>query len=49
MWPRCGGTAASSPWLGDLTAASLVKDPNLSEFAGRVSDSGEGRGPEGRR
>lgn len=43
MWPRCGGTAASSPWLGDLTAASLVKDPNLSEFAGRVSDSGEGR------
>ena len=30
-------------WLLDLTAASLVKDPALSEFAGRVSDSGEGR------
>jgi 6-phosphogluconate dehydrogenase len=30
-------------WLLDLTAASLVKDPTLSQFAGRVSDSGEGR------
>jgi 6-phosphogluconate dehydrogenase len=30
-------------WLLDLTAASLVKDPALSEFTGRVSDSGEGR------
>ena len=30
-------------WLLDLTAAALVKDPNLSAFTGRVSDSGEGR------
>jgi len=30
-------------WLLDLTAAALVKDPSLSEFAGRISDSGEGR------
>jgi 6-phosphogluconate dehydrogenase len=30
-------------WLLDLTAAALVQDPNLSRFAGRVSDSGEGR------
>ena len=30
-------------WLLDLTAASLAKDPALAEFAGRVSDSGEGR------
>ena len=30
-------------WLLDLTAAALVKDPGLSQFAGRVSDSGEGR------
>jgi len=29
--------------LLDLTAAALVKDPGLSEFTGRVSDSGEGR------
>jgi 6-phosphogluconate dehydrogenase len=29
-------------WLLDLTASSLVKDPALSQFAGRVSDSGEG-------
>jgi 6-phosphogluconate dehydrogenase len=27
----------------DLTAAALLKDPTLSEFGGRVSDSGEGR------
>ncbi len=27
----------------DLTAASLAKDPALTSFAGRVSDSGEGR------
>ena len=32
-----------SSWLLDLTAAALVKDPELTEFAGRVSDSGEGR------
>ena len=30
-------------WLLDLIAAALVRDPALSEFAGRVSDSGEGR------
>ena len=30
-------------WLLDLIAMSLVNDPALSEFAGRVSDSGEGR------
>jgi 6-phosphogluconate dehydrogenase len=30
-------------WLLDLTAAALAKDPKLSAFMGRVSDSGEGR------
>jgi 6-phosphogluconate dehydrogenase len=30
-------------WLLDLTAAALVDDPDLKQFAGRVSDSGEGR------
>src|SRR5437773_625673 len=40
VWRR-GSVVAS--WLLDLTAASLVKDPSLSQFAGRVSDSGEGR------
>ncbi len=30
-------------WLLDLTAASLAKDSSLGDFAGRVSDSGEGR------
>ena len=40
VWRR-GSVVAS--WLLDLTAASLVKDEALSEFAGRVSDSGEGR------
>jgi 6-phosphogluconate dehydrogenase len=40
VWRR-GSVIAS--WLLDLTAASLVKDPSLSQFAGRVSDSGEGR------
>jgi 6-phosphogluconate dehydrogenase len=30
-------------WLLDLTAAALVDDPELKEFGGRVSDSGEGR------
>jgi 6-phosphogluconate dehydrogenase len=40
VWRR-GSVIAS--WLLDLTAASLVKDPDLSEFSGRVSDSGEGR------
>jgi 6-phosphogluconate dehydrogenase len=40
VWRR-GSVIAS--WLLDLTAAALVKDVALSEFAGRVSDSGEGR------
>lgn len=40
VWRR-GSVIAS--WLLDLTAAALVQDPNLSKFAGRVSDSGEGR------
>jgi 6-phosphogluconate dehydrogenase len=40
VWRR--GSVISS-WLLDLTAAALVKDPELTEFAGRVSDSGEGR------
>jgi 6-phosphogluconate dehydrogenase len=30
-------------WLLDLTAAALLEDPHLSQFQGRVSDSGEGR------
>ena len=30
-------------WLLDLTANALAKDPELAGFAGRVSDSGEGR------
>src|SRR5262249_25650829 len=38
VWRR-GSVIAS--WLLDLTAAALVKDAALSEFAGRVSDSGE--------
>ena len=40
VWRR-GSVIAS--WLLDLTAAALAKDPLLSEFGGRVSDSGEGR------
>jgi 6-phosphogluconate dehydrogenase len=40
VWRR-GSVIAS--WLLDLTAAALAKDADLSEFAGRVSDSGEGR------
>ena len=40
VWRR-GSVIAS--WLLDLTAISLVQDPGLSKFAGRVSDSGEGR------
>ncbi|MEW6719340.1 MAG: phosphogluconate dehydrogenase (NAD(+)-dependent, decarboxylating) [Thermodesulfobacteriota bacterium] len=40
VWRR--GSVVSS-WLLDLTAASLHKDPELSKFEGRVSDSGEGR------
>ena len=40
VWRR--GSVISS-WLLDLTAAALMKDPELSDFSGRVSDSGEGR------
>jgi 6-phosphogluconate dehydrogenase len=40
VWRR-GSVIAS--WLLDLTAAALAKDAALAEFAGRVSDSGEGR------
>ncbi len=40
VWRR-GSVIAS--WLLDLTAISLVDDAELTEFAGRVSDSGEGR------
>jgi 6-phosphogluconate dehydrogenase len=40
VWRR-GSVVAS--WLLDLTAAALVEDPALTKFAGRVSDSGEGR------
>jgi 6-phosphogluconate dehydrogenase len=40
VWRR-GSVVAS--WLLDLTAAALRDSPALDEFAGRVSDSGEGR------
>src|SRR5262245_14990925 len=40
VWRR-GSVIAS--WLLDLTANALIKDPALSGFGGRVSDSGEGR------
>jgi 6-phosphogluconate dehydrogenase len=40
VWRR-GSVIAS--WLLDLTATALAKDPALTKFAGRVSDSGEGR------
>jgi 6-phosphogluconate dehydrogenase len=40
VWRR-GSVIAS--WLLDLTATALISDPALSKFAGRVSDSGEGR------
>jgi 6-phosphogluconate dehydrogenase len=40
VWRR-GSVIAS--WLLDLSAAALIQDPGLSNFAGRVSDSGEGR------
>jgi 6-phosphogluconate dehydrogenase len=40
LWRR--GSVVSS-WLLDLTAAALVASPGLDGFAGRVSDSGEGR------
>jgi 6-phosphogluconate dehydrogenase len=40
VWRR--GSVVGS-WLLDLTAAALQDSPDLAEFAGRVSDSGEGR------
>jgi 6-phosphogluconate dehydrogenase len=40
VWRR--GSVISS-WLLDLTAAALYKSPKLEEYAGHVSDSGEGR------
>jgi 6-phosphogluconate dehydrogenase len=40
VWRR-GSVIAS--WLLDLTAAALLQSPELVDFSGRVSDSGEGR------
>jgi 6-phosphogluconate dehydrogenase len=40
VWRR--GSVVGS-WLLDLTAAALLQSPDLGDFAGRVSDSGEGR------
>ncbi len=40
VWRR--GSVVGS-WLLDLTAAALLKDPDVAGFSGRVSDSGEGR------
>jgi 6-phosphogluconate dehydrogenase len=40
LWRR--GSVVSS-WLLDLTATALHESPELAEYAGRVSDSGEGR------
>ena len=40
LWRR-GSVVAS--WLLDLSAKALLKDPDLKDFSGHVSDSGEGR------
>ena len=40
VWRR---GAVIGSWLLDLTAIALLNDPNLKEYSGRVSDSGEGR------
>ena len=40
VWRR--GSVVGS-WLIDLTAAALAESPDLEEYSGRVSDSGEGR------
>jgi len=40
LWRR--GSVVGS-WLVDLTAAAFARSPELEEFSGRVSDSGEGR------
>jgi 6-phosphogluconate dehydrogenase len=46
VWRR--GSVIGS-WLLDLTAEALYVDPNLSQFEGRISDSGEGPGPASQR
>ncbi|HEY8708052.1 MAG TPA: decarboxylating 6-phosphogluconate dehydrogenase [Burkholderiaceae bacterium] len=40
LWRR--GSVIGS-WLLDLTASALLRDPELAQYGGRVSDSGEGR------
>jgi 6-phosphogluconate dehydrogenase len=40
VWRR--GSVVSS-WLVDLTSAAFAKSPDLADFSGHVSDSGEGR------
>src|SRR5438309_1173001 len=40
VWRRVSVVAS---WLLDLTAISLLEQPTLERFSGRVSDSGEGR------
>jgi 6-phosphogluconate dehydrogenase len=39
----CGVAASSPSWLLGLTTDALANDSNLLQFAGRVSDSGEGQ------
>ena len=46
VWRR--GSVVGS-WLLDLTAAAMQESPELSEFSGRVSDSGRAAGPRSRR
>lgn len=41
--PKCGHGSIVASWLLDLTADALATDSQLAQFAGRVSDSGEGR------
>src|SRR6478672_8245639 len=41
--PESDTRPLNSSWLVDLIAAALVRSPELDEFSGRVSDSGEGR------
>jgi 6-phosphogluconate dehydrogenase len=43
MSEACRRGSVIASWLLDLTAATLAKDTALSEFTGRVSDSGAGR------
>ena len=46
-WPTLlksgGGGSVVSSWLLDLAATAFAENPTLSNFSGRVSDSGEGR------